>query len=299
MSKKRALFCLWAAAAASSLPASGQETPEAAVRAIVEGERKFYEMGQAQSTRAAFLEFLSDDAIVFQPGPTNGKKVWNARPEGGLWLTWQPVFAAMSRSADLGYTTGPSERRRNKEDEKPSGYGQYISIWRKQKDGAWKVALDVGHENPRPAQPAGEPELSFPQERADVQSDLATARRRFAEVQKKFAASAKNDSTAAISEAARDDIRVHREEMFPGIGKDAVGLMLSVRRGKLSLTQMGEGISGAGDVAYVYGKYLLERSQSDERGHYLQIWRAGDGRTWQLALDFQAPLPPEQKKPAS
>ena len=281
------------------LTAARGETPETALHAIVEGERKFYEMGQAQGTRAAFLEFLAEDSIVFQPGPGDGRKTWGARPDGGLWLTWQPVFAAMSRSADLGYTTGPAEFRKNKEDEKPFGHGQYISIWRRQKDGAWKVALDVGHGNPRPPNPPGEPELSFPSEGADVQGDTAGARKKYVEAQKKFAAAAKNDSTAAIAEAARDDIRVHREEMFPGLGKDAVGLMLSVRRGKLSLSQMGESMSSAGDLAYAYGKYLLSKAQNDERGHYLQIWRAADDGTWQLALDFQAPLPPEQKKPAS
>jgi ketosteroid isomerase-like protein len=141
--------------------------------------------------------------------------------------------------------------------------------------------------------------LSFPSEGADVQANTAGARKKLAEAQKKFAAAAKNDSTAAIADAARDDIRVHREEMFPGLGKDAVGLMLSVRRGKLTLTQSGEAMSAAGDLAYAYGKYLLAKTQSDERGHYLQIWRAADDGTWKLALDFQTPLPPEQKKPAS
>ena len=297
MSKSRALFCCCFAFTAAPLVA--QETPEAAIRAIVEGERKFYEMGQAQGTRAAFLEFLAENSIVFQPGPVDGRKAWSARPEGGLWLTWQPVFAAMSRSADLGYTTGPAEFRKNKEDEKPFGFGQYISIWRKQKDGTWKVALDVGHGNPKPPNPPGEPELSFPVEGSDVQANTAAARKKLVEAQKKFAAAAKNDSTAAIADAARDDIRVHREESFPGLGKDAVALMLSVRRGKLSLTQTGDAMSAAGDLAYAYGKYLLSKSQSDERGHYLQIWRASDDGAWKLALDFQAPLPPTPKKPAS
>ena len=295
----RVFLCFAIGIATARLAAAQPESPEAAGRAIVEGERRFYEMGQAQGTRAAFLEFLAENSIVFEPGPTDGRKAWAARPEGGLWLTWQPVFATMSRSADLGYTTGPAEFRKNKEDEKPFGHGQYISIWRKQKDGTWKVALDVGHGNPRPPNPPGEPELSFPSEGADVQTDTAAARKNLAEAKKKFAAAAKIDSTAAISEAARDDIRVHREGMFPGIGKEAVGLMLSVRRGKLTLTQMGEGMSAAGDLAYIYGKYLLARAQNDERGHYLQIWRAEPDGTWKLALDFQAPLPPEQKKPAS
>lgn len=256
-------------------------------------------MAQAQGTRAAFLEFLSEDSIVFQPGPMDGKRVWQARPEGGLSFKWQPVFAAMSRSADLGYTTGPAEYRTKKEDETPVGYGHYIAIWRKQRDGAWKVALDVGHGTPRPRTPPGDPELSFSSGGAEVQIGIAAARRKFAEAQKKFAAAAANDSTAAIADAARDDIRVHREEMFPGIGTDAVALMLSVRRGRLTLTQTGAGISTAGDLAYAYGKYLLERAQNDERGHYLQIWRAADDGTWKLAVDYQVPLPPQEKKPAS
>src|SRR5437762_7287427 len=45
------------------------ETPAAAVRAMVEAERKFYQTGQEKGTRAAFLEFLADDAIIFRPGP--------------------------------------------------------------------------------------------------------------------------------------------------------------------------------------------------------------------------------------
>lgn len=285
--------------AATSLRSPAQETPETAIRAIVGGERRFYEMGQAAGTRAAFLHFLAEDSIVFQPGPTNGRKTWNARPDGGLWLTWQPIFAAMSASADLGYTTGPAEFRKNKEDETPFGHGQYISIWRRQKDGAWKIALDVGHHNPRPPQPPGEPELSYNGEGADVQTDTAAAHKRLAEAQRKFAALARVDSTGAIADAAREDIRVHREAMFPGLGKEALGLMLSVRRGKLTLTQTGKGMSTAGDLAYVYGKYVLSRPQTDEQGHYVQIWRADASGAWRLALDFQVPLPPGQKQPAS
>src|SRR5205085_10577868 len=42
------------------------ETPAEALRAMVDAERKFYQTGQEKGTRAAFLEFLADDAIVFR-----------------------------------------------------------------------------------------------------------------------------------------------------------------------------------------------------------------------------------------
>ena len=79
------------------------ETPADAVRAMVEAERNFFQTGQEKGTRAAFLEFLADDSIVFRPGPLNGKEVWSKRAETGLDLVWEPTFAAISRSGDFGY----------------------------------------------------------------------------------------------------------------------------------------------------------------------------------------------------
>ncbi|MDQ6623665.1 MAG: DUF4440 domain-containing protein, partial [Verrucomicrobiota bacterium] len=88
------------------LVAQAPEDPgAAAARTVLEDERKFYEVGQELGTRAAFLEFLADDSIIFHPGPVDGKKEWSKRPEKGISLKWKPLFVAMSRSADLGYTT--------------------------------------------------------------------------------------------------------------------------------------------------------------------------------------------------
>lgn len=45
--------------------------------------------------------------ISFEPGATNAKKAWQAKPESKSVLQWHPVLAAASTSDDLGYTTGP------------------------------------------------------------------------------------------------------------------------------------------------------------------------------------------------
>jgi hypothetical protein len=84
------------------------ETLDEAVRAMTNAEKKFYETGQEKGTRAAFLEFLAPDAIIFRPGPVNGQEAWSKRPESGLDLVWEPTFAAIARSGDFGYDTGPS-----------------------------------------------------------------------------------------------------------------------------------------------------------------------------------------------
>lgn len=276
-----------------------ETTPQEALQTVVENEGKFFQMGQDQGARAAFLDFLADDAIVFQPGPVNGKEAWKKRPEKGISLKWTPLFAAIARSADLAYTTGPAAWRHSNEDEKPFGYGQFVSIWKKQKDGAWKVALDAGGEVPGPAKAEDAPqlELSVGEEPAVKNGDAVAARRKLSEAEAKFAEAARADSTIALSDASSPTIRVHREGVFPAVGKDAARLMLSVLRGKLTLEKLGGAMSGAGDLAYSYGKYSLSKAQETQRGHYLQIWRTESDGAWKIALDYQAPLPVEEKKP--
>ena len=256
-------------------------------------------MNLEQGTRAAFLHYLAEDAVVFRPGPVNGKEVWTKRPDGGISLKWTPKFVWVARSADLAYSSGPAEWRKAKEDEKPFGYGQYITIWKKQKDGEWRVALDVGSEvlgppNESTEEPEAEP---YPPDATDAAPpDLAAAQKSLREAENKFAAAAKADFTAALVDAGLPAVRVHREGVFPALGKIPAQLMLSVQHAHLGLERMGGAMSAAGDLAYSYGNYSLGTTQKTEHGHYLQIWRTDQDGTWKIALDFQTPLPDEQKK---
>ena len=224
------------------------------------------------------------------------RKRGRSAPRKGISIAWKPLFGTIARSADLAYTTGPAELRRNKEDAKPFGYSQFVSIWKKQKDGGWKVALDVGSEVPGPPKTEETLELSVESEAAGTARDLSSARRKLSEAESKFKTAAKADSTIALTEAGSPTLRVHREGVFPAVGRDAARLMLSVRRGKLTFERLGGAISAAGDLAYSYGKYLLVKAETTERGHYLQIWRTDPDGSWKIALDYQTPLPEEGKK---
>ena len=268
--------------------------PAEAARAMVESERNFYRTGQEKGTRAAFLAFLADDAIVFQPGPVNGKEVWGKRAETGLDLIWEPAFAAIARSADFGYTTGPAKWRANKKEEKFLGYGQFVSIWKKQKEGSWKVALDLGIENPAPA---GKPEplrMVVPDDGAKVKIDFDARRKALQEAQQKFMELAKtNSAEAALAEAA-EEIRVYRDDSFPAVGKKAAGTLLGAKSGKMSFEPLGSDMSHSADLAYTYGKYSLSRDGSAESGHFFQIWQTDAAGSWKLVLDWQQAVPPEK-----
>jgi ketosteroid isomerase-like protein len=102
----------------------------------------------------AFLTYFAEDGVeVVDGGGFKAKddmrkeKPW---PEGTT-LTWTAVKADMSASGDLGYTYGNYiYTAKNKEGRLVANYGKYTSIWKKQKDGQWKVAVDMGNSSPDP-----------------------------------------------------------------------------------------------------------------------------------------------------
>jgi hypothetical protein len=92
-----------------------------------------------------------DDAIVIQPEPANARESFEAAP-GRLRRTipkleWWPVWAGISASGDLGFTTGPVQRRRQAP--RPLFHDLEEAA-----DGQWKWVFDGGVGSD-PAQRAG------------------------------------------------------------------------------------------------------------------------------------------------
>ena len=244
---------------------------------MVATERKFYQTGQEKGTRAAFLEFLADDAIVFRPGPVNGKEIWTERAETGLDLVWEPTFAAISRSADFGYDTGPSKWREKKGAGKFSGFGHFISIWKKQSDGSWKVALDCGIED---SGSDSKPPLRL----VTPKNSTKKTPQSFEAAQSGFIAAAKFDFTKAFREFGSDEVRLYRNGSFPTIGKKDGVELLGTEQAGVTLEAMKSDMSSAGDLAYYYGKFTDGRTAG---GFFLQIWQTNQAGAWKLVLDWQ------------
>jgi ketosteroid isomerase-like protein len=58
-------------------------------------------------------------------------------------IEWEPKASRMSPAGDLGFTVGFATYR-DRKSQQPVGYGRYVTIWRKQPDGSWKVLFDTG-----------------------------------------------------------------------------------------------------------------------------------------------------------
>jgi len=108
----------------------------------------------AKRGHEAFITHFAEDGVevVDGGGFDNLEAIRNqpAWPEGTT-LAWTPIKAEMARSGDLGFTYGNYVfTAKNKEGKLVANYGKYTSIWQKQKDGHWKVVVDMGNSSPDP-----------------------------------------------------------------------------------------------------------------------------------------------------
>jgi ketosteroid isomerase-like protein len=108
----------------------------------------------AEHGHSAFVSYFAEDGVELDEGGgiTSRDEIAKqpAWPEGTS-LTWTPVRGDMAASGDLGYTFGNYVfKSKNKEGKIVASYGKYMSVWKKQKDGAWKVVVDMGNSSPEP-----------------------------------------------------------------------------------------------------------------------------------------------------
>jgi ketosteroid isomerase-like protein len=103
---------------------------------------------------AGFADWFAEDGVALGNGaaPLIGKvaiaRSANWSPQA-YQLTWKPTDAMMGPSGDMGYTWGHYEGHSKDANGNPvTTSGRYMTIWRRQADGAWKVVLDAGSTEP-------------------------------------------------------------------------------------------------------------------------------------------------------
>lgn len=120
---------------------------EAALREADVAWSKASETGQVDP----YVVYLLDDAVVLGPNEpiANGKEsirkmVAEMFAMPGFGIKWQPTKVEVARSGDIGYSIGTYELSMNGPKGKPmADRGKYATIWKKQADGSWKVAVDM------------------------------------------------------------------------------------------------------------------------------------------------------------
>jgi ketosteroid isomerase-like protein len=268
--------------------------PQTPLQEMVATEQAFSRMAAEKNTRDAFMSFIADDGLLFRPGAVNGKKWMLDHPvppsDKRPLLAWQPSLAGMSAAGDLGFTTGPWEAKEDIKDEKPAGYGHFVTVWKKQPDGSWRFVVDLGISH---SQSGGPQKLWQPQDQkgsAKVKLvDVAAVRNTLLERDRAYAqASLKEGAVKAFSAYASPDVRLYRSGNLPFIGRTTSANALGSSNKNVSWTPIAADVSRSGDLGYTHGTYEVTGEVADaakaERGSYVRIWK-NEGGQWRIVLD--------------
>ncbi len=314
------LLSIWAMGARTPVDARGQLPANlpSPLDSMVDTERRFAARAVDVGWKAAFLEFFSDSAVGFAEAAAGfAKDQIRAVPDppSGHQLLWEPRWGDISASGDLGYLTGPARSILPGRNGGLPAHSVYASIWKRDRDGSFKVVMDVGVPVPGPAPFAtgfvraphdgrfsGDyDERTPPLAAADgvLNSDLRTGQAR------------------AYRGRLAPDARLHRPGRLPLVGEARIVAFLATQPAAVAVDTRSSESSQAGDLGYTWGTYIVRhgRSASDgrgqagrgaqstprpaprptlsgagvEEGFYVRVWVRERGGQWRVALDVLQP----------
>lgn len=159
-------------------PVSGSETARAVAeshrpRVPLSAERaalRAADLAHSAASRSlpqGFLRYLKYDAVFLfpnapwvqgkeaiaalltaPPGPFVPGISLSSRQGGTAVLSWVPKLSDVGPRGDLGWSMGEYTIT----GQLGTGYGKYLSVWRKNDRGRWKFVQDAGSSNPQPGE---------------------------------------------------------------------------------------------------------------------------------------------------
>lgn len=280
---KRAALALAAIAAAGCASHSPTGNMEPAL-SLAAAESAFGAHSVREDMRVAFLANFAEDGVFIRTGWTVANAYLRGQPAPPIVLDWHPAYVETAASGDFGLSTGPWKITSKAEPGAPPAHGQFVSIWKREGAGPWKVAVDlgIGHAGPvlwdqpletRVVQGAGTP----------VAGDIRAAEQRFA------TDTARDGARAAYRTHGAANLRFYRNGATPAVGREAALASAAMSDERLAYSIDRAETARSGDFAYARGSYASSAAPQKTLGYFMRAWRL-EGGEWKVVLDVTNPV---------
>ena len=262
------------------------------MQAMVEAERTFAARALVVGWKQAFLEHFADEAIGFEKGvagPAKAQVTSSPDPPKALQVIWEPRFGDVAASGEFGFLTGPVRRVNPERNNGRPAHSVYASVWKRDRDGVFRVVMDVGVPTPGP--------VAFP----DGVTRVALANRFTGDYDERTPPLAAADQVlnsalrSSPSRAYRDRLapgaRMYRPNQMPLVGERAIASRLGAQRPLATADNRHAEASRSGDLGYTIGTYAVRaagRGQG-EQGYYVRVWIRERSGQWKVILDITQP----------
>jgi ketosteroid isomerase-like protein len=262
-----------------------------ALTQMVDTERAFAARAGVVGWKNAFLEYFADDAIGFDAGRAGFAREHirtSPDPPQGHQLLWEPRYGDAAASGELGYLTGPSQSILPSRNNGRPRHGVYASVWKRQRDGTFKVVMDVGVDTPRAASFAAGFTRAPSANRFTGDYDENTPPLSAADGVLNSAL--RTGQAAAYRGRLAPGVRFHRPNIMPVVGERDALRWLATQPVYASADSRYAEAARSGDLGYTWGAYAIgPRQKPTQQGFYVRVWVRERNGQWNVAMDVLQP----------
>ena len=281
---------LWATLALATIvttasAAQTQRLPQALTQ-MIEAERAFAARALMVGWKQAFLEYFADSAVGFDggAGPAKDQIRRSPDPPADLQLLWEPRYGDVAASGDLGYLTGPVRNVRASRGNGRPRHSNYASIWKRQRDGGFKVVMDFGVNTPGPVPFAAGFTRAPVANRFSGDYDDTTP--------PLSAADGVLNSGLRVNQAQgyrgrlAAGVRFLRQNTAPVVGDRAALRWLAAQKPYSTIDSRFAEAARSGDLGYTWGSYTVGPAQTPtQKGFYVRVWQRERNGQWNVVMD--------------
>ncbi|ULQ55946.1 hypothetical protein KJS94_14950 [Flavihumibacter rivuli] len=244
---------------------------------VARAEQAFANKAIEQGMKRAFLENLHPKGVIFDEGRIlNGISIWEKTPESNAKLYWKPWYTGLSKSGDLGFSTGPYEIRIPGRDSAVAA-GSYNSIWVRDGEKEWKVMVDLGIRYSPSLFGTSLENKDWP--KGPLLTGKTGQHDGWQEAEKAFLDAYVSQGSKGIGQFIGQQTWFCIDGRHPALGAEQSRAVLPTIPDQLDFEPVDGGMAQAGDLCYVYGNVHY----NGRTNNFLKVWQYGD-KGWVLVL---------------
>lgn len=253
---------------------------------LISADRNAAALSKRETPHSALSSIIDKESVFYVPSAVNAFNYLSNRPNISDVMSWEPNFALLSKSQEFGVTSGKLTFQKVGAVQRN---GQYLTIWKRNKKGDWKVDLRAEVENYGKNKPQEllfvEPDDSGFQkqrskERLQQREDIIMS------TDQLFSKVLLADNHAAYKEFLDEDVRFYFPWHEEIVGKNNVLNFLKKQRIEIVTEPLKVGRSYSGELAYSLGTATVYDKDKEIKFNYIRIWELKEDYQWRVALEM-------------